>query len=67
MRAAGTLSALKFVRKLMPGSLKLDTLMRLAKPPHSARLPEELRGESDPQTFAQGLLTCLGVPKDQVR
>ena len=25
------------------------------------------RGETDPKKFAQGLLTCLGVPKDQVR
>ena len=51
----------------MPGSLKLATIARLSRPPLVEKLPERLRGESDPRQFAEALVLSLGVPKDQAR
>ena len=67
VRAAGSLSALKYTRKLMPGSLPLEVIARLQKPPHSAKLPAEVRAETDPAKFATALMVALGVPMGQVR
>ena len=69
VRAAGTLSALKFVRKLMPGTLKMATLVRLAAKPHVDKLPKPLQAikPADKRKFAMELMTVLGVPADQVR
>ena len=69
VRAAGTLSALKFVRKLMPGTLKMATLVRLAAKPHVDKLPKPLQAikPADKRRFAAELMSVLGVPADQVR
>ena len=67
VRAAGTVSVLKYTRKLMPSSLSLSTLGRLRQSPHLSRLPPSARGETDLAGFALALLTALGVPASQVR
>ena len=68
VRAAGSLAALKFMKRLQGGGkLSYKTLRRLQAKPHVEKLPAALRTEKDEQKFASGLLKALGVPVQHFR
>ena len=69
VRAAGSLSALKFMRKLQGGGeIQLSTLMRLrAKKELLDQLPASLHKVTEPAAFAEALLVALKVPREHFR
>ena len=65
VRAAGSLAALRFTKRLHGVSkLQLKTLARL-KP--SQKLPADLRQLPTDEAFAEGLLAALGLPRAAYR
>ena len=69
LRAAGSLGALRFLKKVQgTACVALRTLERLRRPPHAAALPPTLRDDAMPAAeWAAALLDTVGVPSTLYR